>query len=126
MSLNKLFRFALVVCFLFSSLTVHATPTRLGCVTSDGQRVARSLYVDLEKKVIEWGLSVYDIVHANENYISAYERSTNTGGEVFVIDRNTGEYQRGAVGIYYSFPSQESKGTFQAITMSGYCTKKQL
>jgi hypothetical protein len=75
-------------------------PTVLKCRADDGQPVS-DLTVDLTKRELRWGLaSIYDIVQINDVYITAYlRRSNNVGGEVWVLDRRSGDYRRGSVAI---------------------------
>ncbi|OOZ47044.1 hypothetical protein BOW46_03425 [Solemya velum gill symbiont] len=99
-------------------------------MTSEGRKAA-DLNIDLEKKVMARGLGSFDIVQEEGNYITAYQRimSGGIGGEVFVLDRNTGEYQRGVVGVYYTedtINKPNEKGSFGAWVYSGRCTKPQL
>ena len=77
-----------------------------------------------------WGENTkYDIFHVNDLYISAYQRKNkNVGGEVWVINRITGNYKKAAVGIYYSrrFKFDDGdEGSFAAYIFEGRCTKPQ-
>ena len=108
----------------FPMLTV-AESIVLNCTTSDGQKAA-DLIIDLSNRTMTWSVATYDIVYEDDTYIIAYQRITDMGGEVWAIDRNTGEYHRGAVGIYYTeIPKPSDQGKFEAITHSGYCRKQQ-
>lgn len=102
-----------------------AEPIVLKCTTSDGRKAA-DLSIELSNKTMIWAGTTYDIVHENERYITAYERTIDMGGEVWVIDRNTGEYHRGGVGIFFTEnPKPTDQGKFEAYTYSGYCRKQQ-
>lgn len=109
---------------LFPMLTV-AESIVLKCTTSDGQKAA-DLTIDLPNRTMTWSVATYDIVFEDDTYIVAYERITDMGGEVWAIDRHTGEYHRGSVGIYYAeIPKPTDQGRFEANTYSGYCRKQQ-
>ena len=113
----------IILATLLPSLCI-AEPIVLKCTTDDGQKAA-DLIIDLPNKTMTWAIFNYDIVHENETYITAYERTNNIGGEVWVIDRNTGEYHRGSVGIYLTENQTTDQGKFVANTYSGYCRKQQ-
>lgn len=102
-----------------------AEPVVLKCVTSDGLD-ASDLTIDLEQKELRWGGTKYDIIHVNDKYISAYERvGDNVGGEIWVIDRRSGEYKRGCVGMFFSKGETAKQARLKAITYSGRCVKQQ-
>lgn len=109
--------------------SAFAEPVVLKCVTSDGQD-ASDLTIDLEQKELRWGGTYmpikYDIIHVNDKYISAYERAGDkVGGEVWVIDRRSGEYKRGIVGIFFSSGETAEQARLKAITSSGRCVEQQ-
>lgn len=86
--------------------TVQAAPIKFQCTASDGGRVA-DLIVDIEKRSLTWASgSKYTIHSINNQYISAYENiySGEVGGEVWVLNRITGEYLRAATFIGWYSP----------------------
>jgi len=102
-----------------------ADPTVLKCVTSDGQDAA-DLRIDLERKTMQWGGSTYNIIHVTDKYISAYEKTADSvGGEVWVIDRRSGEYKRGCVGMFFGKGETAEQARLTANTFSGRCVKQQ-
>lgn len=104
---------------------LYAGPVTLKCTTDSGDKAA-DLVVDVEKRTMTWAHLKYDIFHVNDTYISAYEKSNRVGGEVWVINRNTGLYKRGAVGIYCSTDcSPSDKQVFLSRTYEGRCVKQQ-
>ena len=84
------------------SFNVYAEPVTLKCVTTEG-REAADLMIDIDNEVMKWGINTYDIIHIDDKYISAYLRPyEDVGGEIWVIDRRTGEYKRGSVAVLFS------------------------
>ena len=113
----------LFVLFTMSG-TLLAEPVVLKCVTNDGEDAA-DLVVDLEKRELRWSSLTYDIININDKYISAYLRPDFTvGGEIWVIDRRSGEYKRGAVYIPFN-PLGPEQERLKATTFSGRCIKPQ-
>jgi hypothetical protein len=96
----------------------------LKCVLSNGMD-GGELRIDVDKGIFKHGMMDHDIVHQDDDYITAYQRPGGRGGEVFMINRNTGEFHRGAVGLYYTRGNVSGSGTFGSSTYSGLCTKKQ-
>ena len=124
-------RFFMLMVFALFMLagSVFAEPVTLKCVTSDGQD-ASDLTIDLEKRELRWGKTnmqtKYDIIHVNDKYVSAYERTGDkVGGEVWVIDRRSGEYKRGFVGMLFSSGETTDQARLTATTFSGRCVKRQ-
>jgi hypothetical protein len=108
---------------------VLAEPVVLKCVTSDGKD-ASDLAIDLGQKELRWGGThmpiKYDIIHVNDKYISAYERAGDkVGGEIWVIDRRSGEYKRGFVGMLFGSGETAEQARLTATTFSGRCVKRQ-
>lgn len=77
-----------------------AEPIVLKCRTTDGTSMV-DLTIDLDNGKFEWGLP-YTVTHSDDQYISAYQKFGDVGGEIFVINRVTGEFKRASVGIFYS------------------------
>jgi hypothetical protein len=87
------------------------------------------LSVDLSEKEISFGRFKYDIVQADEKYITGYGRSDhfNPGGEVIVIDRITGVFERSAVYIaatLETLANSKSAGALTAKSFSGTCANR--
>jgi len=81
------------------------TPITLKCQTDDGIP-AVDLLIDLENKEMKWGTSQYasryKIIKISDKYITALETQSvfkEAGGEVWVMDRASGEYWRASVGM---------------------------
>lgn len=116
---------AVLVAQLLSLQTAHASPVALHCFTSGGQKIA-DLTIDIDRGIMKWGVVEYDIVQADDTYITAYQKDADVGGEVWVINRVSGSYKRAAAGLYYDSnyrPGDE--GTFQAQTYEGNCFRQQ-
>ena len=117
--------FSVMVVTLSIASSLFAEPITLKCVTSEGDAAA-DLVIDIEKKELIWGYySKYDIIHYNENYISAYEKPGGTvGGEIMVIDRRSGDYKRAAVGMFLHKGESPDKARLTERTWSGRCVKQ--
>ena len=105
-------------------VTTSATPLALKCVDESGVPVV-DLQVDLAARQLRWGLNRYRITQQDERYISAVElvESGRVGGEIWVLDRITGQYTRAVVAI---LSSRFSSGRpidpkLKAVTYSGVC-----
>ena len=66
---------------------------------ADGKQLAFSYIIDLDDKIIKWGLDKYNIVHVSDDYITAYRRTKRVGGEVLVFNRITGDYRRAKIAL---------------------------
>jgi hypothetical protein len=89
---------AFVLAALFAC-TANAAPITLKCTDSSGQPAA-DLFVDSAAGVMRWGVIPYRITHQNDRYISAVQSTTNNvGGEIWVLDRVTGQYTRASVAM---------------------------
>ena len=121
-----------LLCFGTAVDIANAAPVRFKCQAEDGTPVA-DLVVDVDKRVMAWGeISKYTIHMVDDVYISAYEtvRDDSVGGEVFVFNRNTGEYARATVFLGFSSPDAVRKsietgarGRLVATTYAGRCAK---
>ena len=105
----------------------EAAPMTFKCTTAEGTPAA-DLVVDLERMTMSWGYKKYTIHSVNESYISAYEQVGNeVGGEVWVLDRNSGEYFR--AGVNFGWPTaadaikHRTPGEIGAQTYSGRCSR---
>ena len=75
---------------------------------------------------MKWAGIEYEIHHSNDIYISAYEKNADIGGEVWVINKVTGEYKRSAVGVYYNSDcGNNDTQVLLSQTYSGRCNKQQ-
>jgi SLT domain-containing protein len=114
------------------SLPVAAEEVVLKCTTSEGHPT-EDLRLDIENRKMVWGYreysSKYDIYHVDDTYISAYEKPRNqhqVNGDVWVINRITGEYRRASAGIFYTKEDTAFKnGVLGTNTYSGTCGKQQ-
>lgn len=107
---------------------VSAEPITLKCTTDNGSPAA-DLIVNVPNRTLSWAHREYTITFIDERYISAYEQSNDAvGGEVWVFDRNSGEYLRAGVGIFWSTPDAVTKepGKLTANTYSGKCVRPML
>lgn len=105
--------------------SLFAEPITLKCETDTGTAAA-DLIIDIDNRLMSWAHQKYDIFNITDKYISAYLRSSDIGGEVWVIDRTTGMYKRGAVGIYCATDcSPEDSEVFLSQTYEGKCVRQQ-
>jgi hypothetical protein len=103
----------------------NAAPITLKCVTSKGRQAA-DLIIDLESRKMKWNSYEYEIFHVDDTYISAYQKAHDSGGEVWMINRVTGEYKRAGVGIYFTADYKPGDiGAFEALTYEGRCVRQQ-
>lgn len=114
---------ALIVALLLPSAATAGAVT-LKCTDQSGQPVA-DLQVDVGAGEMRWSIISYRITQQDERYISATEitEADRVGGEVWVLDRVTGQYTRAAVAI---LASQFAEGRpidpkLQASIYSGTC-----
>jgi hypothetical protein len=106
--------------------TCTAAPVTLKC-TAAGSSALFDIIIDIEKRTMTWGGS-YQIRSITDRYITAIldpsETRDKLGGEVWVLDKDTGEYQRASVGMV----SRGVNGTYtpfklEANAYSGRCTR---
>lgn len=79
--------------------SVSAEPVSLKCRTQEGLDTV-DLIVDMERRTMSWGVANYGITAATEEYITAFRKRDEVGGEVFVLHRATGDYWRASVGAF--------------------------
>ena len=116
-------RIVILLAGLFGSSFLQAAPVTLKCTDVGGTPVA-DLTVDLARNRIWWGAGQYRIAHVSDRYISAYlEQPGTVGGEVWVLDRVTGNYKRGSVAMLMSLEEarEGGKGRLTATTYEGRC-----
>lgn len=115
----------LIVLIVFAAGHVYGQPVVLKCMTDTGQETV-NLAIDLKSKTLKWGATTYDIIGVTDNYISAYQRPfADVGGEIWVINRNTGYYKRGSVGMTFSEGETEAQARLTGDVYSGRCVKQQ-
>ena len=136
-------RLAGLTVLLASALTFNAnaesTRIVLKCVSSDGPNQP-DLIINLhegEGGTMLWGdFQLFDIVHVNDEHISAYRRhryefSTKqamirgVGGETWVINRQTGDYILASVSESYADIERPQDAKLSASIYRGRCTKQQ-
>jgi hypothetical protein len=112
---------------------VLASPVTLKCKTDTGEATV-DLVLNIENRTMHWGVSEYEIVHFDDNFVTSLELDTSKGGgEIFVISRITGKYTRGAVYRPAEIASDSTRGDIKyktadymvAHTFAGEC-KSQL
>lgn len=116
-----------LIVLLFSFLCVSeafAGAISLKCIDSSGQAAA-DLHVDLAEGELRWSIVRYRITQQSDRYISATQVTSpdEVGGEIWVLDRITGEYTRASVSI---LATEFSEGRpvdprLAAVTYSGVC-----
>lgn len=109
----------------FPFQTLSAKPIILNCNQDDG-KTEFTLIIDLDNKNMKLGAYNYEITQVNDNYISAFSRSIDVGGEIISINRISGIFKRAMVGIfYYGRPKSGDVGKFDTLTYEGVCAKQQ-
>jgi hypothetical protein len=93
---------SVLVLLLAAVGTCGASPVTLKCFTESGTPAA-DITVDIDTKAMIWGSSHFEIRGVTERYITAIQPPSDTwekvGGEVWVFDRETGDYLRAWVGF---------------------------
>ena len=107
----------------FIALPTVAEPIELTCKTSDGHDLP--VTINLENMKGTWGISSqpYEITHINDDLVTMMDRSDpNPGGEFLVINRATGEYQRG--GVIMACDQNGRNCSMDTITQEAQCNRK--
>jgi len=127
--MRKLFFVITFVISLYSQFAPLAAlavspPTTLKCTTHDGIETV-DLVVDLDNRKMNWGISEYLITKVSDNYITGSQvmGSYRDGGEIWVIDRSSGEYWRASVGKICTDENCTS-AKMDANFYQGICRKK--
>jgi hypothetical protein len=118
---------------MFAAGTCSAAPMVLKCnATPDGPFVY-TLTVELEAKWMRFGqFGTYQIVGLTERYITGFEEGDkHVGGQIWVLDRDTGEYWRASVGLGWSTLTNDQLNgtaskpppTMNQNTYSGKCNR---
>jgi hypothetical protein len=124
----------LAAALLLSAAPVMAKPYVLNCTTSAGEP-AGDLTVDLDQMIMMWGMAVPNyiitkitdhITKITDHYITAVPNekvfSSDVGGELWVLDRVTGNYRRSNVGLFCKDNSCKGGNiVLNAFTYSGKC-----
>ncbi len=122
------------IAFLIAQLLLvgssAAAPVTFKCTTSEGTPAA-DLVVDIEKRTMVWSIKKYTIHAIDDRYISAYENNqSRVGGEVWVLDRTTGNYLRASVSVSWESPEaakaamqRNDPGKISAQTYRGKCSR---
>jgi hypothetical protein len=103
----------------------NAAELTLKCRTAEGD-VASDLTVDLENKTMRWGGLPYIITSVTGDFLTAMQfDDVNVGGEIFVLDRATGHYERSSVGLMCNDGTclSSTRSTLRASTYQGNCKK---
>jgi hypothetical protein len=106
----------------------------LKCNATPGGPIIQTLTIDLEGKWMRFGQygSAYKIISMTDRYITGLQDTDkHVGGELWVLDRETGDYWRAAVflGWVGLTPEQMNKTAplppeaMQSATYSGKCNR---
>src|ERR1700741_1197632 len=85
---------------IFASATCAAAPMVLKCNAVWDGPIIQTLTIDLEGKWMRFGIygNAYKIISMTDRYITGLqETDKGVGGELWVLDRETGEYWRATV-----------------------------
>ena len=117
-------------------LSVVSAPVTFNCETSVGVKTD-DLFVDFQNELIFWGdaISKYEIVGLTEEYITAYKMPTETsgktmsldevvGGEVFVLNRVSGNYIRGSVNMVWVVGEKPGEAKLRGNVYRGKCIEQ--
>jgi hypothetical protein len=117
-------RFVCVVAQLLAIGSCAAAPVTLKCTTAY-ETPAADLVVDIENRTMMWGEAVKYTIHAiDDRYISAHHiHPSEVGGEIWVLNRATGEYLRAEVSISWASPQASGPGRLGAATYTGRCSR---
>ena len=117
---DGLTRLAGAISILFAvAAPTNAETIRLHCKASDGTPSA-DLLIDLPARRFKWGVINYEITNETDRYITGTQIDAGIGGEIFVLDRVSGDVQRATV---YMECTDQSCGTTKltARTFYGKC-----
>jgi hypothetical protein len=113
-----------LVLVVFSTSGI-ASPYTLKCTPTSVPDRTVDLTVDLDRKEMVWGPQRFAITHITDRYITAIENiaavGKEVGGEVWVLDRVTGDYKGAIVGMFCKEPSCRTGSVLQAFTSLGRC-----
>jgi len=118
----------LVIAQIMAAGTCTASPLTIACRAEGDTVLTFDITLDIDRRTMTWGGSQFEIREVTERYITAFEPPSQTwervGGEVWVLDRVTGEYLRATV----RFTSRGVNGSYTpraltADTYRGKCTR---
>lgn len=130
-----------VLAILMLSLTTPgAAELALKCTqkTNGGLESKIDIRVDLDRNSMTVGVRKYVIQHITSRFITALDMELGdmannelVGGEIFVLDRITGDFQRASVGMFCDVPDDsvdpntycKTRMHFGATTYSGRCVR---
>jgi hypothetical protein len=125
----KLLAFAifLLLVQVMAAKTCTAAPLTLNCATQDGTPTP-DIILDIDKRRMTWGSSQLEIREVTDRYITAFKPPSQSwekvGGEVWVLDRATGDYLRASVGfVSRGVNGRYTPPTLEASTYRGRCTR---
>jgi hypothetical protein len=129
-------RVLVLVFSIFAVGTCAAAPMVLKCNATPNGPIIQTLTVDLEGRWMKWGNygNAYKIISMTDRYITGLkEDDKGVGGELWVLDRDTGEYWRAAVSLGWgsmdltpemlSGTAPKPPSTMQSATYSGKCNR---
>jgi hypothetical protein len=116
-----------VLVALSVSASAFANPYVLKCTDENGSPIV-DLTVDIDRLVMTfgWAKPNYIITKITDRYITALEdqhvMTTAVGGEVWVLDRVTGEYKRGGVAMLCDYGCKDG-AKLTTYTYFGKCAR---
>jgi hypothetical protein len=122
-------RVLVLVFSIFAVGTCAAAPMVLKCNATPNGPIIQTLTVDLEGRWMKWGNlgKGYKIISMTDRYITGLqETDKGIGGELWVLDRDTGEYWRAAVFLGWGSMvdlTLNPPATMQSTTYSGKCNR---
>lgn len=112
--------------YLLAISSCAAAPVTLKCTTAQGTPAA-DLVVDVENSTMLWSISKYTIHAIDDRYISAHSVGPREiGGEIWVLNRATGEYLRASVSVTWDSPEAIERrlpGKLGTSTYTGKCSR---
>jgi hypothetical protein len=117
----------LVASAIVLSSTAATLPTaKLRCRLSNGE-AAPNFSINIAAKTIVRGSSTYEITSLGETYITAFATGWNgIGGEVLVLNRITGDYQRASVSMVCNTFLNCGTTKLEMLKFTGKCQRPQL
>ena len=128
----------IVVSILLISQLAYAEPNSLNCVLK-GAETGAEYVVDIEKRIVVFGMFRFEIVHVDKDYITAvhlpYKKSSfnqagfqafPSGGRIWTMNRNTGDFVHAWIGLGIYPGESTDKMRLVGDSDHGVCTKKVL
>ncbi|MBB3149245.1 hypothetical protein FHS21_005697 [Phyllobacterium trifolii] len=108
---------------LLSSSAANAAPTKFECRNSRGE-VAADFVLDIAEGIIRRGSRTYEITSVNDDYITGFWPAwRGIGGEVIVLNRATGEYQRASISMVCRKYLNCGPRKLETLKVFGVCRK---